>query len=202
MTEGIESAERKAKGAIRSFICIEVPETIKRRIAALQQELRSGDAQVSWVKPSNIHLTLKFLGDVPASEVERIRLAVERAAGHVERFEIEVGGAGCFPTTRDPRVLWVGFTSLPESLKRLHASIEDELAREGFPREPKRFSPHLTIGRVRVPKGASRVAEELVARAFEPERLQAREIILMRSDLNPKGSIYTPLASIPLKDSH
>jgi len=200
MSEGIETAEPKTKDAIRAFICIEVPETIKQRIALLQQDLRRSAAQVSWVKPSNIHLTLKFLGDVPASSVEAIQLAVKRAASSMQGFEIEVGSAGCFPTSRNPRVLWVGLTNLPESLKQLHASIEAELAREGFPREPKRFSPHLTIGRVRAPKGAGPVAEDLTRRGFEPERFQAREIIVMCSDLNPKGSIYTPMATIPLKD--
>lgn len=200
MSERSETAERKAKDAIRAFICIEVPETIRERIASLQQELRRSDAQVSWVKASNIHLTIKFLGDVPASKIETVRFAVERAASPIRGFEIEVGRAGCFPAPRSPRVLWVGLTSLPESLKRLHAAIEDELSREGFPREPKRFSPHLTIGRVRDPRGADRVAEDLIARGFAPEAFPAREVILMRSDLNPKGSIYTPQAIIPLAD--
>jgi 2'-5' RNA ligase len=200
MSERSETAERRAKDAIRTFICIEVPETIKERIAGLQQQLRKGDAQVSWVKPSNIHLTIKFLGDVPASKIETIRLAVERAVSSINKFEIEVGATGCFPSPRSPRVLWAGLSNLPESLKQLHASIEDELAREAFAREPKRFSPHLTIGRVRDPKGATRVAEDLMARGFEPEAFQARELILMRSDLNPKGSIYTPQAIIPFRD--
>src|SRR5215208_2028699 len=153
MNDATETAERKASDSIRTFVCIEVPETVKQRIASLQQELRTSPAQISWVKPSNIHLTLKFLGDVPASRVEAIHLAVKRAATSIQGFEIEVGGAGCFPAPRNPRVLWVGLTDLPESLKQLHGSLEAELLREGFPRESKRFSPHLTIGRVRAPNG-------------------------------------------------
>ena len=200
MSERSGPDRRKDEETIRTFVCIEVPETIRGRIASLQQELRGGDAQVSWVKPSNIHLTIKFLGDVAASKIENIRLAVERAANPINKFEIEVGGAGCFPAPRNPRVLWVGLANLPESLKQLHVRIEDELAREGFEREAKRLSPHLTIGRVRAPKGASRVAEDLIARGFVPERFEAREVIVMRSDLNPKGSIYTPQAAIPFKD--
>jgi 2'-5' RNA ligase len=199
MSERSETAERKPEDAVRTFICVEVPEAIKERIARLQQELRRGGAQVSWVKPSNIHLTIKFLGDVSASKMEAIRLAVERAASPINRFEIEVGVAGCFPSPRSPRVLWVGLTRLPDSLKQLRAAIEDELARGGFPRETKRFSPHLTIGRVRDPKGAGRIAEDLIARGFEPEAFQAREVIVMRSDLTPRGSIYTPQATIPFK---
>ncbi|HVG21910.1 MAG TPA: RNA 2',3'-cyclic phosphodiesterase [Blastocatellia bacterium] len=195
-----ETAGRKAVDAVRAFICVEVPEATKARIRSLQDGLRRADAQVSWVKPSNVHLTIKFLGDVPAAKVETVRLAVERAASPIRGFEIEVGGAGCFPSPRSPRVLWVGLAGIPESLKQLHAAIEDELAREGFPRESKRFSPHLTIGRIRGPKGASRVAEDLIAAGFEPETFRAREVVVMRSDLNPEGSVYTPQAIIPLKD--
>ena len=200
MSERSQTGGRKSEDTIRTFICVEVPESIRERIRSLQQEMREVGAQVGWVKPSNIHLTIKFLGDVPASKAELIRLAVERAASPIHRFEIEVGGAGCFPTPRNPRVLWVGLTAIPESLKQLHAAIEDEIAREGFPREPKRFSPHLTIGRVRDPRGAGRVAEDLIERGFAPEAFQSREVIVMRSDLSPKGSIYTPLAAIPLRD--
>jgi RNA 2',3'-cyclic 3'-phosphodiesterase len=195
-----EKTDRTARDAIRTFICIEVPESIKLRIASLQQDLRRIESQVSWVKPSNIHLTLKFLGDVPESKIETVRRAVERASSDIRKFEIEVGSAGCFPNPRSPRVLWVGFPVLPEGLRALHEAIEGELAREGFARESKRFSPHLTVGRVRAPKGAALTAEELIARGFDPERFKVREVILMRSDLNPKGSIYTRMSTTDLKD--
>ena len=192
---------QKAGDSIRTFICIEIPDRIKERIAELQRELRRTDAQVSWAKPSNIHLTIKFLGDVTRPRIERVIHAVERAASSIAAFEVEVGGAGCFPSPRSPRVLWIGLTGLPDLLKQLHASIEDELYGEGFPRESKRFSPHLTIGRVRAPKNANRLAEELLATGFEPEKFPAREIIVMRSDLKPTGSVYTPQAVIQLGHS-
>jgi 2'-5' RNA ligase len=141
---------------------------------------------------------LKFLGDVTRSRIERVTRAVERAASSITPFEIEVGGAGCFPSPRSPRVLWIGLAGLPDSLRQLHARIEDELYGEGFPREAKRFSPHLTIARVRTPKNANRIAEELLATGFESEMFQAREVIVMRSELNPSGSAYTPQAVILL----
>ena len=177
---------------IRTFICIEIPQSIKERINRLQEILRQIDAQISWTKPSNIHLTLKFLGGVEASRIERVKKALERAANGISPFEVEVGGAGCFPSARSPRVLWVGISNVPELMQHLYSNIEDELAREGFAREKRKFSPHLTIGRIRAPHNSARVAEALIAGGFESEAFIATEVILMRSDLKPTGSIYTP----------
>ena len=184
--------------AIRTFICIEIPEAVKERIADLQRELKEIDARVSWVKPANIHLTVKFLGPVTPSRIAGIRQAVERAAGSCNPFEIEVAGTGCFPTPRNPKVLWVGLSQVPNQLQQLQQTIEGELAGAGFPREPKRFSPHLTIGRVRSPRGASEVAERLIASAFDAQTFSATEVIVMRSDLKPSGSVYTHQALIQL----
>ena len=205
-----ETGESRSPGdSIRTFVCIEIPERVRERIAELQRGLSRTDAQVSWTRPSNIHLTLKFLGDVTRPRIERVTRAVELAASSLAPFEVEVGGTGCFPSPRSPRVLWIGLTGLPDLLKQLHAKIEDELYDEGFPRESKRFSPHLTIGRLRVARcpfpgsgnasrNASRLAEELLATGFEPEKFLAREVIVMRSELKPTGSVYTPQATIRL----
>lgn len=188
----------KQLGVIRTFICIEIPESIKSRINELQETLRQIEAQVSWTKPSNIHLTLKFLGGVEASRIERVSKALERAANGISPFRVEVSDAGCFPSPRSPRVLWVGFSNIPDGLKQIHRNIEDQLAREGFEREKRTFSPHLTIGRIRTPSNAARVADALIAAGFEPEAFTATEVILMRSDLKPSGSIYTSQAVIHL----
>lgn len=184
---------------IRTFICTEIPQSIKVRIGELQNELRKTGTSVSWTRPSNIHLTLKFLGAVPASRIERVSKAVERAASGISPFEIEVVGTGCFPSARNPRVLWVGLTNVPDTMNELYSNIESELEREGFPREKRKFSPHLTIGRVRTPGTGASVAEQLIARGFEPERFTATEVIVMRSDLKPTGSIYTAQAVIRLE---
>lgn len=191
-----ESSEQQRADVVRTFICIEIPESIKERIDGLQRTLGEIDAQVSWTKPSNIHLTLKFLGDVEVSRIERVGDAVERAATGISPFEVEVSGAGCFPSPRSPRVLWVGLSVVPEPLKQLYASIEDELARDGFPREKRKFSPHLTIGRIRTPHNSTLVAEPLIATGFTPETFDATGVIVMRSDLKPTGSIYTRQAVI------
>jgi len=185
-------------GDIRTFICIEIPESIKERIGELQDKLRKSQAPVSWTRPSNIHLTLKFLGGVPVSRIERVGSALSRAARGIGPIEVVIGGSGCFPSPRSARVLWVGIETLPEGLQRLYSAIEDELAREGFPREKRKFSPHLTIGRVRVPGKGTEVAEKLIAEGFQSERFTATQVILMRSDLKPTGSIYTPQVVVVL----
>lgn len=192
------STDRPDTNLIRTFICVEIPSSIKERIDSLQKILRQIDAQVSWTKPSNIHLTLKFLGGVEPSRIHRIAKAIERAASSIVPFEIEVSGAGCFPSPRSPRVLWIGLPQASEQLKQLYANIEDELAGEGFARENRKFSPHLTIGRPRDPKNSARVAEALIAAGFAPESFEATEVIVMGSQLNPTGSIYTPQAIIKL----
>jgi 2'-5' RNA ligase len=200
MSERHEARDKEPTAVIRTFICIEIPESIKSRIGRLQETLRQIDAQVSWTKPSNIHLSSKFLGGVEASRIERVSKALERAANAIGPFEVEIGGAGCFPSPRSPRVLWVGVSNVPERLQQLYSNIEDELAREGFEREKRRFSPHLTIGRIRAPRNAARVAEALIAVGFGPEAFIATEVMLMRSDLKPTGSIYTPQATINLRE--
>lgn len=183
---------------IRTFVCIEVPASIKDRIEALQRALRLSDVPISWVKPANIHLTIKFLGDVASSRLDDLHGAVERACQSIPPFAITVEGAGCFPSAKSPRVLWVGLAPLPEALRRLHANIEAELERQGFAREARRFAPHLTIARVRDPFKARATVEALQAAGFAAETFRATEVIVMRSELHPSGSIYTPQAVVPL----
>ncbi len=184
--------------AVRTFLCIEIPAAIRQRIEELQRTLRSLDAQASWVRGQNIHLTLKFLGDVERTRIEKVIEAVTSAALEINPFEIEVGGAGCFPSPRSPRVLWVGLTRLTDEFRQLHRIVETSLAHSGFARDEKKFSPHLTIARLRSPRNAALLAEKLIATGFEPESFTAREVMVMRSELSPGGSIYTPLAVIKL----
>ena len=193
-----DRANRETGGGVRTFVCVEVPPTIRARIEALQRALRRSDVPISWVKPANIHLTIKFLGDVPASKIDDVRQAVERACEPIPPFEITAAGAGCFPSAKSPRVLWVGLNPLPDELRKLHANVEAELERIGFAREAKRFSPHLTIARVRDPFKARTTVDELIKTGFAAETFNAAEVIVMRSELHPAGSVYTPQAVIHL----
>jgi 2'-5' RNA ligase len=197
---GRREKEQRDSGTetIRTFICVEIPETIKERIGALQRALKHVNARVSWVKPENIHLTLKFLGGVRASRIVALRQAVSRAVSGSGPFEVAVCGTGCFPSIGNPRVLWVGLTDLPNELLQLHKQIEDELAGQGFPRNARPFAPHLTIGRLRSREGAQDLARELIEAGFEAALAPATRVVVMRSDLRPTGSLYTPQAIIEL----
>lgn len=191
--------DSEGKDAIRTFVCIEIPDSIKQRMEDLETQLRRIDAQVSWVRPSNVHLTLKFLGAVHTDKIDAVSQAAGRAASVTGPIEVEVGGTGCFPSPRSPRVLWIGITALPEELVRLHSSLETEMHSLGFEREARRFAPHLTIGRLRSPGNGAALAQKMMGIGFEPERFVAGEIIVMRSQLKPTGSIYTPLKIIRLQ---
>src|SRR5436853_2993113 len=186
---------------VRSFIAIEIPEGIRERIGGLQKRLRESDCQVSWVKPSNIHLTLKFIGQTPRDRIAGISAAIEGACVGLSTFELEIGATGSFPSRRNLKVLWVGINDEPTgSLKTFHARMESELAESGFPRETKSFNPHLTIGRLRSTENSGKLIDQMAEFGFSAERFVVREIVLMRSELNPAGSIYTPLTRIPLQD--
>src|SRR5262249_34915011 len=181
------------KETIRTFVCIEIPQSILSRIGELQSHLRTTQARVSWVNPSNIHLTIKFLGSVPAMKIPAVVDAVAKAAHGVSEFELRVEGTGCFPSPKRPRGVWVGIAGFPEPLKQLHQKIDLRLSRVGFPRETRPVSPHLTTGRLRAPDAGAQLAEQMMSLGFAGESVTVKEVITMKSDLKPTGSIYTPL---------
>ena len=198
MQHGIVEQYPGGKDLVRTFICIEIPQSIKNRLDDLRQTFQPIGADVSWVRASNIHLTLKFLGDVPHSRIEAIRSGVSKACHEVEPFELTVSGTGGFPSLRNARVLWIGLPQLPDSLRQMQKNIEDYLMQAGFPGDSRPFSLHLTVARVRSPRNLLPLTDAFSRQGFAPETFQARQVIIMQSRLNPGGSVYTPLAIIPL----
>jgi 2'-5' RNA ligase len=183
---------------MRTFIAVELPEGIKKQIEILQAPLKKTGAFVSWVKPGNIHVTLKFLGEVPEEKIQEIFDATEMAVEGTERFNMSLKGTGGFPNLRRPRVIWVGTGSGGEELSHLAKRIEEEMEKIGFPREKRKFSPHFTIGRVKSPKNIERLAPQVESARFETEEIEVTEVVVMRSQLHPAGAIYTPLKKLPL----
>lgn len=192
-------------GKIRTFIAIELDENIKDGLTGLQERLKGEVSQgsVRWVRPEGIHLTLKFLGDVPADQIGEITEALRKSCQGFAPFSLSCGGLGCFPNFKHPRVVWVGIQEETKALARLHKSIEENVAPLGYPTEKRKFSPHLTLGRVqrRVSSGDLRRLGDLVAASEIGTlgQMQVRSVSLMRSDLRPSGAMYTRLAEVELK---
>jgi 2'-5' RNA ligase len=188
---------------IRSFIAIELPEDAKKGLARLRKELgRDEHKFVKWVDPTGIHLTLKFLGNIPSKQVAEITEAIEEAAKGISPFHLEISGLGAFPSLRQARVFWVGVGGEMDRLSRLQQNIDSALAALGFAKEERPFVPHLTLARIR--EGASpperRSFGELVgSTTFEDKYpVEVEAIRLMRSQLTPAGAIYTCLSVVGL----
>ena len=180
----------------RLFCAFELPESLRARINQHSQRVREAfpEAAASWSRPENIHLTVKFFGNVDQQRVSAISAA---AAGVVKEFssmQIEVGKTGVFPRPSRPQVLWIGTDDPSGALANLHKQLEHEFAREGFPKEDRAFRPHLTIARIRKPHDGARLAQTHLETKFDTVEITVSELVLFRSELSSKGSKYTPIS--------
>ncbi len=184
---------------IRSFIAVDIPSSLRARIGLLQEELRETKADVRWTRPEGIHLTLKFLGPVTPEELEKISSAVAPVILGQGTFSLGVHGTGSFPSDRNPRVVWIGIREGLDEITRLQKLVDDGAAAAGFPPENRPFSPHLTLGRVRSPKGKPALIEAVERnREVDLGDFDVREVCLFRSDLRPSGAVYTKLKVFPM----
>ncbi|HSB69973.1 MAG TPA: RNA 2',3'-cyclic phosphodiesterase [Candidatus Methylomirabilis sp.] len=183
---------------MRLFVAMNLSTEIRERLAAAQDRLRRAQADVSWVRPENLHVTLKFLGETEEKRLGPIRLALAEVGRAAAPFTMAVAGSGSFGG-RVPRVVWAGVRDGAQPLIDLARNVEGVLARVGFPKEKREFTAHLTLGRVRSPRNADGLLAALQEVRGEPFGiLAAREFELMQSELRPSGSIYTVLERFPL----
>lgn len=183
------SGEKK----VRSFIAIPVPD---QGIEALQDTVQKLESDIGrsvrWVRLDGIHLTLKFMSDIPAGTVEQVLEALPQVASQFPPIKLAISGLGVFPNTRRPRVLWAGLTGELEALSELQSAVDDMVGRLGLPKELRPFSPHLTLGRVRRETSESQLRKigEIMADAARPSAVPwtANTVNLMRTELDPAGS--------------
>ena len=178
------------------FCAFELPEALRSRIDQHSRKVREAvpEAAASWSRPENVHLTMKFFGNVDQAQVPVISAAAARVVQEFSALEIQVGKTGVFPRPSRPQVLWIGIEDGSGSLLRLQQHLEDELAREGFPKENRAFRPHLTIARIRKPQNAERLGQIHLGLPFSAVAVRFDELILFRSELGPKGSKYTAIS--------
>ena len=184
---------------IRSFIAIDIPEPIRQKLDDLITELRQNRADVKWVKSKGIRLTLKFLGNVEEDLIPKIKKVIQHVVEDFTPFTISIERTGTFPHDRRPRVLWVGVQKGSETLIHLASDLGSQLAALGFEREKRAYSPHLTLGRVRSPKGIDVVIDRLHSTVFQGDDFLCEDILLMKSELRPEGAVYTVLEKIKLQ---
>jgi len=184
--------------ALRCFIAVEVPGPMKRAIGDMIDNLKKSGSDVKWLRPENIHITLKFLGSTEESLLDEVKESLSKKLSPYSPFYITISGIGCFPDERRPRVVWVGTHESSGQVRDVQRAIEAEMAKFGFPSEERNFSPHLTIGRV---KSREKIAALITMlgeyRQVSFGDLDVRGVTLMKSELNPAGAKYFPLAEIP-----
>jgi 2'-5' RNA ligase len=179
-------------GTVRCFIAVEIGPSVRQALALVADDLSKqlDSRAVRWVKPQNIHLTLRFLGETDSEALPLLGGCLDEVAAEIKPFGLSLAELGCFPNPRKPRVIWIGVGGQAESLRGLQRSVEDRLAIAGWQREGRRYHAHLTLGRV---KNAQKVVaarlpwgRDLAAGSFE-----AAKICLVQSELRPDGAVYT-----------
>ena len=191
---------------LRSFIAVEIPAEIQNAIADALASLKKTLPKplIRWVAPQNVHLTLKFLGDVSPANLERLAETLKAEAASHEMFSISVGGLGAFPNPRRARVIWIGLDA-PPALAALQRGVDAAAAQLGYPKEERPFSPHLTIGRVAQTASASDL--QRIRSALESTKVgilgtvRVQAIHIFKSDLQPGGSVYTLLYTLSMKST-
>ena len=179
---------------MRLFVALEIPRAVRDNLATLIKDLRTAAPKARWVRPENIHVTLKFIGEVLAEKVQDIRGALSDV--HSEReVELHFRGLGFFPNAKRPSVLWAGIDASP-NLQSLAGDIESSLEKLGFPRERRPFVPHLTIARFQPPRVHERLLSAIAqSNGRELGSLRTGEFHLIESKLKPSGAEYTTLES-------
>jgi len=184
---------------MRVFLAVEATAEVMARLAALQEILRGAGASVSWTSPAGFHVTLRFLGEVEEAGIPPLATALAAVAARHAPFAVRVAGAGAFPSARRPRTIWAGVTEGEAPLRALAAAVKAAAVRAGFPPEERPFRAHLTLGRVREPRGTERLTRLLDAHAADDlGALPVTAVSVMRSELSPQGARYTALHRLPL----
>ncbi|SYZ74458.1 conserved hypothetical protein [Candidatus Zixiibacteriota bacterium] len=184
---------------MRLFIALPLPREIEEGLGKLIFVLKQKGGHIKWVAPKNIHLTVKFLGEVDEAGVNDISAAVEKTAAKYEVIDGNIENIGAFPDLIRPRVIWAGMAGDIQTVESIVKDIEDAMAALGFAREDKRFKPHLTLGRVKENYGLGDLVSYIKSYQLTPMAFRLTSLVLFKSTLTPRGPIYDRLLEVPLK---
>ena len=183
---------------LRCFISLELPEELKKNIYGYIEKLKAAGADVKWIPPENLHLTLKFLGDTTEELLKSINERLISLSKSHDRFSLQISGAGAFPNIKYPRVVWLGVHDSEEIIKLQH-DIDESMAGLGFKRDEKQFTPHLTVGRMKSLKNMGLLIKELATlKETDFGKIEVINIALMKSELKPGGAEHFKLNEISI----
>jgi 2'-5' RNA ligase len=184
---------------IRTFIALELSDEAREEFARITGILEESNADVKWVKPGAIHLTLKFLGYMEEDKVVRISEKLKDIALGVAPFDVVLEGIGVFPKWDYVKVIWVGLGEGADKVKELALKTEEAMQAESFEKEKREYSPHLTLGRIRSAKNKNELKKQAETVKVEPVLNHISKILLFKSELSSQGAVYTPLATAELE---
>lgn len=185
----------------RAFIAIELPGKSIREIADLQDNLKSSGLRMRWAATGNIHLTLRFLGDIPVSDTPKIEAVMKNAANGCRSFSLAAKGIGVFPGLRKPRVLWVGLGGDTSSLEQIYNRLNDELDGIGYEKEKRPFHAHLTLARAKGALDARKISDLIRQYGdFSASLFKVDAVTLFKSVLKPSGAVYMKMCQVKLDD--
>lgn len=182
----------------RCFIALELPLPVQKHLGGIISRLKEAQADVKWVEPKNTHLTLKFLGEISPEQLKSAREFLVRQNGKHKAIICSTSQIGVFPGWNRPQVIWLGLKTGTSEIYELQKSLEGGLADCGFARDPKKFKPHLTLGRVRSPNNLDKLAEKVRTLLLEEIEFSFGELALIKSTLTQSGPVYQPLETIKL----
>jgi 2'-5' RNA ligase len=185
---------------IRSFLAFELPPEIKMVVTGVYEDSRRSRLDVRWVRPEGIHLTVVFMGNIKTEELEAMGNGIGRVCSDFSPFQIALKGIGCFPSSRNPRVVWLGLAGDVERMSRFRDRLQRQLLAFGIQEEKRPLKPHLTLGRFKKAlrdEGSLRKLMETHKELASPE-CTVGELVLFKSDLNRGGAVYTKMLSWPL----
>jgi len=194
--------EKSSPKPIRAFIAVKLPDDVIEFLGQVQSGLKKEGLDIKgikWVPPENIHLTLKFLGDIKITDIEAIGSAMQAAVVPFDSFTLSATGLGAFPSVKRPRVIWSGVGGEVEILARLQARLDEQLSGLGIEKESKKFKGHLTLGRIKGKVNPAHIIDAFSQCGSRASRgFVADSLYLIRSELRPKGPAYSDLLCVPM----
>ena len=183
---------------MRTFIAVELDGATREAVVGLAGRVARAVSGVRWVKPDNIHITIRFLGEISPETRDLVERVLRNAALEFSPFGVTVEELGAFPSLRKPRVLWVGIGRGKKELRSLHSKIEKKLAEAGIPAEKRSYKPHITIGRLKRPPGSDKLAD-IVGRERVISSFVVDKVVLFKSELRPEGAVHSAIYEASLK---